>query len=132
MQPIDQFLDQWADAERTGDTAVLDTLLTDDFIGVGPLGFTLPKKAWLARYQGGQLTYETFKQDEVQARAHGGSAVVTARQNQRGTAQGHPVPEAARVSLALVDEHGAWRLAGAHLSFIAGTSGAPPVPGAGG
>jgi ketosteroid isomerase-like protein len=110
------------------DTAALDTLLTDDFIGVGPLGFTLPKAAWLGRYQGGSLAYDALELDEIQTRVHGDSAVVTARQNQRGTAQGHPIPEAARVTLALAEENGRWRLAGAHLSFVAGTAGAPPLP----
>ncbi|MGH9126035.1 MAG: hypothetical protein ACRDZ8_15110, partial [Acidimicrobiales bacterium] len=57
-----------------------------------------------------------------------------ARQNQRGTAKGHPIPEAARVTLVLTDDSddsddgGGWRLAGAHLSFIAGTVGSPPLP----
>jgi ketosteroid isomerase-like protein len=128
MQKIDEFLEQWTAAEHGGDTAALDTLLTDDFIGVGPLGFTLPKAAWLGRYQSGSLAHDALELDEIQTRVHGDSAVVTARQNQRGTAQGHPIPEAARVTLALAEENGRWRLAGAHLSFIAGTAGAPPLP----
>jgi ketosteroid isomerase-like protein len=129
MTTIDTFLERWTSAERAGDTAALDALLTDDFVGVGPLGFTLPKQAWLARYTSGGLSYETFALDELQTRVHGDAAVVTARQNQRGKAQGHPIPEAARATLALVNERGTWRLAGVHLSFIAGTPGSPPIPG---
>jgi len=30
----------------------------------------------------------------------------------------------------VADEGGRWQLAGIHLSFIAGTAGAPPIPGA--
>jgi hypothetical protein len=36
-----------------------------------------------------------------------------------------------RATLTLVAESGSWRLAGIHMSFIAGTPGAPPLPGAG-
>jgi ketosteroid isomerase-like protein len=129
MQAINEFLDQWTAAERSGDTATLDALLTDDFVGVGPLGFTLPKAAWLGRYQGGGLSHDRFELDEIQTRIHDRMAVVTARQNQHGTAQGHPIPDAARATLVLTDEDGDWRLAGVHLSFIAGTPGTPPIPG---
>jgi ketosteroid isomerase-like protein len=127
---IDSFLLAWTDAERTGDAAALDGLLTDDFVGVGPLGFTLPKAAWLARHQPGELTYETFDLDEKQTRVHGPAALVTARQNAKGAYQGRPTFESVRATLTLVDEAGGWRLAGIHMSFIAGTPGAPPVPGA--
>jgi hypothetical protein len=44
-QTIDQFLGDWTGAERTGDAGRLDDLLTDDFLGVGPLGFVLSKPA---------------------------------------------------------------------------------------
>lgn len=127
MQSIDEFLDRWTAAERRGDATALDELLTDDFVGVGPLGFTLPKPAWLARYDSGTLSYDAFELEEIQTRTHGDCAVVTARQNQRGTAHGEPVLEAARVTLSLTDDDGRWRLAGAHLSFIAGTTGSPPL-----
>jgi ketosteroid isomerase-like protein len=128
MQKIDDFLAQWTAAERAGDTKTLDGLLTDDFVGVGPLGFTLPKAAWVGRYQSGGLTHDRFDLDEIQTRIHDRMAVVTARQNQHGMAQGHPIPEAARATLVLTEEDGDWRLAGVHLSFIAGTPGAPAFP----
>jgi ketosteroid isomerase-like protein len=97
---------------------------------VGPLGFTLPKAAWLARHEDGDLTYDSYDLDEVQMRVHGNAAVVTARQVARGSYRGNPTPEALRATLTLVDEGDRWRLAGIHMSFIAGTPGAPPVPAA--
>ncbi|HYR62618.1 MAG TPA: nuclear transport factor 2 family protein [Actinomycetota bacterium] len=129
MDDITTFLKEWTDAERAGDTAVLESALTDDFVGVGPLGFTLPKAAWLARHRAGDLRYDTFALDEIDARPHGDAALVTARHLARGNYQGHPIPEATRATLALVHETGTWQLAGVHLSFIAGTPGAPPLPG---
>ena len=128
MTDIDDFLDRWTTAERDADIATLDTLLTDDFLGVGPLGFTLPKPAWLGRHQSGDLTYESFDIDEKQTRVHGEAALITARHTAKGAYRGQPTPEAVRATLALVNESGGWQLAGIHFSFIAGTPGAPPLP----
>ncbi len=114
MGDITTFLETWTAAERRSDTAALDAGLTDDFVGVGP--------------SPGELTYETFDLDEVKVRVHGDAAVVTARQTGKGTYQGHPVPEAVRATLVLVSDTGTWQLAGIHMSFIAGTPGALPLP----
>jgi ketosteroid isomerase-like protein len=129
MTAIDTFLDNWTAAERAGDAAALDTYLTDDFLGVGPLGFTLPKPAWLGRHGPDAMSYETYGLDEQQVRTYSDTAVVTARQTAKGTYQGNPVPEVLRATLVLVHESDTWRLATIHMSFIAGTPGAPPMPG---
>jgi ketosteroid isomerase-like protein len=131
METIDSFLTKWAAAERAGDTEKLETLLTSDFTAVGPLGFIIPKEGWLARHRQGDLAYQAFGLDEVLARVHGGAAVVTTRQVVRGTYQGHPVPEAVRATLTAVSDTGSWQLTAIHMSFIAGTPGAPPIPGGG-
>jgi ketosteroid isomerase-like protein len=125
---IHAFLSQWTTAERAGDAEALATLLTDDFCGVGPLGFVLYRPAWLDRHHRG-LTYEQFSLEESQIRLYGDVAVVTARNNARGTYQGQPLPEALRVTLVLASNSEAVRLATVHMSFIAGTQGSPPMPG---
>jgi ketosteroid isomerase-like protein len=130
MNQTDSFLSTWTHAERDGDVATLDRLLTDDFVGVGPLGFTLPKAEWLARHHDGDLTYETYDLEDVQARVHGDAAVVTAHQVARGAYRGRPTPQDLRATLALVKDEDRWQLAGIHMSFIAGTPGAPPIPAA--
>lgn len=132
MQAIDSFLTEWAAAEQDGDTGTLETLLTGDFTAVGPLGFILTKQGWLARHRQGDFAYQAFGLDEVRARLLGEAAVVTARTSTRGSYQGHPVPEAVRATLILVSDAGRWKLAALHMSFIAGTRGAPPIPAAGG
>ena len=125
---IDVLLSAWADAERRGDTSATDQLLTDDFAGIGPVGFVLPKQAWLQRHTSGTLHYDELTLDEVSTRIHGSAAVTTARWNARGTAQGHAIPEASRSTLVSVRTESGWRLAGIHFSFIAGTPGAPGGP----
>jgi ketosteroid isomerase-like protein len=129
VSTVTTFLDHWADAERTADLEFLDAHLTDDFVGVGPLGFSLPKAAWLDRHQGDALRYETFDLDEVQVHEVGGAKVVIARQDAQGTFAGNPVPQVLRNTFVLQPDGDDWRLAHLHMSFVAGTPGAPPIPG---
>jgi ketosteroid isomerase-like protein len=125
---IHALLSKWTTAERAGDAEALATLLTDDFCGVGPLGFILPRPAWLDRHRQG-LTYEQFSLQEIQIRIYDKVAIVTARNNARGTYQGQPLPEALRVTVVLASNLEVVRLATVHMSFIAGTQGSPPMPG---
>jgi ketosteroid isomerase-like protein len=129
---IGTFLHDWASAERTGDVDALDSLLTDDFTAVGPLGFILPKAAWLGRHRSGDLRYRAFTVDEPVVRFLGPVAVVTATNNTEASYQGHPVPGVLRVTLVLTGGDRGWQLAASHMSFVAGTQGAPPIPGAAG
>jgi hypothetical protein len=100
MQEVDSFLTSWAAAEQAGDTATLDTLLTEDFTAVGPLGFILPKQAWQARHRSRDLAYDSFSLDDTHTRMFGDTAVVTARNNTRGSYQAtrSPRPSAPRSS----------------------------------
>lgn len=127
---ITRFLNDWAAAELAADAASIDRSLTDDFLGIGPLGFVLTKQAWLAsRGPDGPLRYESFEFTETSVREYGDAAVVTSRVDQPGTYQGNPIPASPRVTLVLVKQSNEWQLASAHYSFIAGTPGAPPMPG---
>ena len=123
MSDLATFLTTWAEAERAGDATTTERLLTDDFIGIGPVGFQLPKQAWLQRQTSGDLHYDELSIDEVTTREYGDCAVTTARWNARGTARGHPMPEATRVTLVTVKDDGDWRLASIHFSFIADAPG---------
>jgi ketosteroid isomerase-like protein len=126
---ITAFLSGWTAAEVSGDTTALHDSLADDFTAVGPLGFTLSKQDWLARHATGALKYETFELDKLQLRRYGDVAVATALQHGQGTYQGNTVPSTLRVTLVVVRQSPSWRLATAHMSFVAGTPGAPPIPG---
>jgi len=123
MNDVASLVTTWADAERAGDAATTARLLTDDFIGIGPVGFQLTKQAWLQRQTDGSLQYDDLDLDELVTREYRSCAVTTARWNARGTARGHPIPEATRITLVSVEDGGDWRLAGIHFSFIAGSPG---------
>lgn len=127
MNDHTQFLDTIINAERDGDHATAERLLTDDFTGIGPVGFVLPKAIWQQRHTHG-LSYDSLSIDEAFTRHYGATAITVARWNARGNAGGQPVPEAARTTFIAVDDDGTWKLAGLQFSYIAGTPGAPGVP----
>lgn len=111
---------EWAAAERRGDPAALARLLTDDFVGVGPRGFVLTRDQWSQRYAPGDLHHDEFTIGETSVRRYGEAAVVVGIQSQRASYRGHDASGRFRATLILVGSDGAWRLAGIHLSPIAG------------
>jgi ketosteroid isomerase-like protein len=115
----EEFVGEWAAAEQRGDAAFLEGALTDDFVGVGPLGFLLNKQQWLERFAGG-LSYESFVLDELKTRFYGDAAVATCRQKQAGEFQDNDVGGDFRATLVLVEGDSRWLLAGWHASPIAG------------
>lgn len=116
---LEEFAQEWAAAEQRGDAAFLEGALTDDFVGVGPLGFMLTKEQWRGRFAGG-LAYESFALDELEARFYGEAAVATCRQKQAGGFQGNDVGGEFRATLVFAEKEGSWLLAGWHASPIAG------------
>jgi ketosteroid isomerase-like protein len=111
---------EWAAAELGGDAPTLDTMLADDFVGVGPRGFMLTKEQWLARYRSGDLRQDSLIWDEVRVRVYGDAAVATGRQTQQGAFQGHDIAGQFRVTQVFVQRGGRWLLVTMHLSPIAG------------
>lgn len=123
-------LQELADLDRTltraeidGDTATLDSLATDDFMLVGPVGFVLDKQQWLDRYRAGGLRTSTLAFEDAVTRVRGDCAIRIGRHVQEAEFQGRPVNGEFRATHIAVRDGGRWRLAGVHLSPIGG---APP------
>ena len=123
-QQLEMLCEEWAAAELRGDTAYLERTLADDFVGVGPRGFTLSKEQWLERHESGKLGYESFRLDEVQVRPYGDAAVTVCRQSADGVYEDEngrfDIKEQFRVTLVFVRQRGSWLLAGLQLSPILG------------
>lgn len=115
---------RWAAAERYGDTEMLAVLLTDDFVGVGPRGFTLTKQGWMDRHSSGALRHEEFSWGNVQVRLYGDAAIAVGVTESKGSWAGQPITSKARVTQVFVRANGSWAIAGMHMSP---TGGIPPV-----
>ena len=121
-QEVAQLADTWATAELQRDTAFLEKVLADDFVGVGPLGFLLTRQEWLARHQTGDLKYTAHALDEAQVRVYNEAAILIGRLTQEATYRGNPVNAQLRTTLVFVRQHGQWQLASLHFCNI----GQPP------
>jgi hypothetical protein len=117
------FARRWTEAERLGDAAALDTLLTEDFTAVGPHGFVLDKKQWIDRYASGALIHDAFTWEEVTVRRHGLAAVAVGVQGQQSIYDGRDADGHFRVTQMIVSDGSQWRLAAVHLSPTGGRPG---------
>src|SRR5919205_1100853 len=119
-QKVIRLGEDWAAAELRGDTSSLGEILADDFVGVGPRGFTLTRDQWLSRHDTGSLEYDSFALDEVEVRLYGDAAVTVCRQSSRGAyedANGRfGIDDQFRATLVFVRQGGRWLLAGLQLS----------------
>ena len=107
---------RWADAELRGDAATLATLLTDDFVGIGPFGYVLTREQWLDRYRTGDLCNEEFTWRDVNVREYGAAAIAVGIQSQRAIARGNEVAGRFRVTHVAIRRDGRWQLAAVQLS----------------
>ena len=116
--------EQLLQAELKGDVATMERMMTDDFVAVGPRGFVLNKAAWLQGHKTHELQYQDMTQDELTERSYGDAALVTKKQSNKATFQGHDASGEFRVTQFFVKQGGEWRLASTQLSPIMG----PIVP----
>jgi ketosteroid isomerase-like protein len=121
-QEVARLAGAWAIAELERDTAFLEKLLADDFVGIGPLGFLLSKQEWLARHHSGDMTYTVHALDEVKVRSYDEAAILVGRLTQEAAYRGNPMNTHMRTTLVFVRKAGQWHLAGLHFCNI----GQPP------
>jgi hypothetical protein len=124
---IAELLDRWSGAELAGDPAGVGPFLDDDYVGIGPFGFTLTRAEWLQRHESGDLKYTQFNLVDTTVRQYGDTALVVGVQDAAATYQGNPVPGGKlRFSLTAVRAGDTWVVAGFQLSQMGPPPGMPP------
>jgi ketosteroid isomerase-like protein len=113
---------RWAEAEQHNDAGLLDGLLADDFVGVGPAGFVLDHQQWLQRFGNG-LVNSAFAVEDPQVREYGTAAVVVGVLAQQTTFAGRDNSGRFRITLVAVRgarSRGGWQLANVHIGPLQG------------
>ena len=107
---------QWAHAELRGDTTVLESILADDFVAVGPRGFVLDKEQYLEPRRSGDLRIEAFAWSDVTVREYGAAAIAVGIQTQQAAYRGQDASGRFRVTHVAVRKAGRWQVVGLHIS----------------
>jgi hypothetical protein len=105
-------------AELAGDREILQRLIAEDFVSIGPKGFTLSKAEWINRH--GIFSYQRLDISDVDARHYGDHTVIVRNvQHNQATYGDEHVDVTVRVSQVWVDLDGRWQLAGIQFSPLA-------------
>jgi len=78
------------------DTAALERINADDFIGVGPSGTVRTKPQVISDFTSGDLKFQSLTTDDVRVRVYGDAAVETGRSTMDGQDKGRAVPRDTR------------------------------------
>jgi ketosteroid isomerase-like protein len=105
-------------AELQGNVNPVASLLTPDFITIGPRGFTLTREQWLGRFNDGDFALESVERDDTLVRTYGDSAILTAHETNKATYKGQRSDGEFRVSRFFVKNNGGWQLAEIQYSPI--------------
>lgn len=116
LSQLEALVDRWAAAELAGDADGVIAALTDDFVGIGPVGFTLTREQWAARHRSGDVDNREFIVDERTVRIDEDTAIVVAKLTQETVARGHDTSAAFRVGLVARRHRDGWRIAQLQLS----------------
>lgn len=109
-------VERWAELERNQDADGFAGLLTEQFTGIGPVGFVLNATQWADRHRGGGLVNHAFDVADLDIARYGDVAVVHAVESQRTTAHGHENNGSFRAGITAIKDAGAWRIARIQLS----------------
>lgn len=104
---------QWGEAGGKGDTAALNKILSDDYLGVGPKGEVLAKQEQIAALKttSGSMQNPSYTSDEYKLQMLGPNMVLmTHRASTKGTQDGKEVTESHRSMHMFQKRNGQWQV----------------------
>jgi ketosteroid isomerase-like protein len=116
---IDQMEEAWRKAVLTGDVAVMDGLLADDYIGISPNGILLSKEDTLARLRNMQRHITDLELSDSRVRFYGATALVTSSAHVTGVnADGEAIGDFRYTRVYVRNEQGKWKIVSFEASKI--------------
>jgi ketosteroid isomerase-like protein len=88
---VEALEEQWRQAQLAGDVATMDSLLSDDYIGISMTGQVNTKAQQLDRMRNHKIVLSKLDLGEMQVKLVGAIAIVTSRAEVEGTNDGTPV-----------------------------------------
>lgn len=100
---------QSRDAAVHRDAGFSERTLSEDYIGITPLGQVITKADTVAARRSGQLKYEAIDISDMVVRVYGATAVVTARASVRGRDLGEEFNGPYRFTRVWIRRNGRWQ-----------------------
>jgi hypothetical protein len=109
--------DAFEQAEIHDDRERLRELIDDDFVSIGPRGFSLDKEQWIDRHN--QFSYKELDTSELDVRVYDGAAIVREVQRNRSRYENKELEFAFRVGHVWTGKDGDWKLVAIQFSPLA-------------
>lgn len=107
---------KWNEVYKQGDIAMMNSLLTDDFIITVEDGGTFSKTGYIAHSGNSTVHVQLSDMSDLQVRMHGNTAVVTGAYHEKGIDKGKPYEYRDRLTDIWMNYNGRWRLIASHYS----------------
>jgi ketosteroid isomerase-like protein len=116
---IDQMEEAWRKAVLTGDVAVMDSLLVDDYIAIGANGTLHTKEETLARMRSARRHITALELSDSKVRFYGATALVTSFAHVTGTnAEGEAIGDFRYTRVYVRNAEGKWKIVSFEASRI--------------
>jgi ketosteroid isomerase-like protein len=116
---IDQLEETWRDAILKSNTAVMESLLADDYMAITASGMLQTKEQTLASLRAGHVHFTTLDISDRKVRFYGTTALVTSVASVQGTTSDGEVSGSYRYTRVYVrDVQGAWKIVSFEVSKI--------------
>lgn len=116
---IDQLEEKWRNAEVTGNVAVMDVLLADDYVSISAGGTLQSKEDTLARMRSGQKHITAIELSDSKVRFYGSTALVTSIAHVTGiNAAGEAIGDFRYTHVYVRNAQGKWKIVSSEASRI--------------
>lgn len=117
-QTLAKMEQDWVDASLKKDTAFVDRLLADDYVGIGSDGSVWTKSMQIDVLRTGELKFDSVNIDGIKVRVFGDTAVVTYGQTEKSQYQGKDTSGRTTWTDIYVKRNGKWQLVANHSSRV--------------
>jgi ketosteroid isomerase-like protein len=116
---IDQLEESWRDAVMKANSAEMDKLLADDFLGITAFGTVQTKEQTLTSLRDGRMKFTTLEISDRKVRFYGTTALVTSVADVQGsTSEGELAGNFRYTHVYIRDPQGTWRIVSFEASRI--------------
>jgi ketosteroid isomerase-like protein len=116
---IDQLEEAWRNAVLKSDTALMESLLADDFMAISANGTLQTKEETLSKLGGGRVHYTGLEVSDRKVRFYGTTALVTSKAEATGTSGGVDITGSYRYTRVYVrNAQGKWKVVSFEASRI--------------